>query len=155
MPYYRKKPIPVEARQYTGDNFLELQDWSSDHVELSDYRDDAICVYTPEGLLWFNEGDYVIKGAHGEFYPCRKDIFEETYEEIDKHHDSFIVRPTLAKNLRPGDLFRNDSQSFQIKEVERTGNVVEISYSFEGEHLVNSFYLSPDDTLDLVIGTRE
>lgn len=47
MPYYRKKPIPVEARQYTGDNFLELQDWSAGHVELSDYRDDAICVYTP------------------------------------------------------------------------------------------------------------
>lgn len=83
MPYYRKKPIPVEARQHTGDNFLELQDWSSDHVELSDYRDDAICVYTPEDPLWFDEGDYVIKGTHGEFYPCRKDIFEEIYEEID------------------------------------------------------------------------
>lgn len=83
MPYYRKKPILVEARQYTGDNFLELQDWSADHVELSDYRDDAICVYTPEGLLWFDEGDYVIKGARGEFYPCQKDIFEETYEKVN------------------------------------------------------------------------
>ena len=30
MPYYRKKPIAIEARQYTGDNFLELQDWSDD-----------------------------------------------------------------------------------------------------------------------------
>ena len=39
MPYYRKKPILVEARQYTGDNFLELSD---DHVALSDYNDDAI-----------------------------------------------------------------------------------------------------------------
>lgn len=83
MPYYRKKPILVEARQYTGDNFLELQDWSADHIELSDYRDDAICVYTPEGLLWFDEGDYVIKGARGEFYPCQKDIFEETYEKVN------------------------------------------------------------------------
>lgn len=83
MPYYRKKPILVEARQYTGDNFLELQDWSADHVELSDYRDDAICVYTLGGRLWFDEGDYVIKGARGEFYPCQKDIFEETYEKVD------------------------------------------------------------------------
>ena len=83
MPYYRKKPILVEARQYTGDNFPELQDWSADHVELSDYRDDAICVYTPEGLLWFDEGDYVIKGVHGEFYPCQKDIFEETNEKVN------------------------------------------------------------------------
>lgn len=45
MPCYRKKPILVEARRYTGDNFLELQDWSAEHVELSDYRDDAICVH--------------------------------------------------------------------------------------------------------------
>lgn len=63
MSYYRKKPIPIEARQYTGDNFPELRDWS-------------------EGRMWFDKGDYVIKGAHGEFYPCRKDIFEETYERI-------------------------------------------------------------------------
>lgn len=75
MPYYRTKPITIEAHQYTGDNFLELQDWSDDHVALSDYNDDAICVYTLEG-------DYVIKGVYGEFYPCQKDIFEETYEEI-------------------------------------------------------------------------
>lgn len=51
MPYYRKKPIPLEARQYTGDNFLELQDWSDDHVALSDYNDDAVCVYTLEGPM--------------------------------------------------------------------------------------------------------
>lgn len=55
MPYYRKKPIPVEARQYTGDNFLELQDWSDDHVALSDYNDDAICVYTLEGPMCSND----------------------------------------------------------------------------------------------------
>ena len=83
MPYYRKKPTPVEARQYTGDNFLELQSWSDDHVALSDYNDDAICVYTLEGPMWFDEGDYVIKGVHGEFYSCRKDIFEETYEKVN------------------------------------------------------------------------
>lgn len=82
MPYYRKKPISVEARQFTGDNFPELQDWSADHVELSDYRDDAICVHTPESPVWGEMGDYVIKGTRGEFYPCQKDIFEETYEEV-------------------------------------------------------------------------
>lgn len=31
--------------------------------------------------MWFNKGDYIIKGVHGEFYFCQKDIFEETYEE--------------------------------------------------------------------------
>lgn len=77
MPYYRKKPIPLEARQYTGDNFLELEDWSDGYVALSDYNDDAICVYTLEGPMWFNEG------VRGEFYPCKKNIFEETYEEVN------------------------------------------------------------------------
>ena len=82
MPYYRKKPIRIEARQYTGDNFLELQDWSNDLVARPLYGGNALRVYTLEGTMWFNEGDYVIKGVHGEFYPCQKDIFEETYEEV-------------------------------------------------------------------------
>lgn len=81
MPYYRKKPVPVEARQYTGDNFIELQDWSEDNVAMDDDSNNVF-VATLEGLMFFDEGDYVIKGVHGEFYPCQKDIFEETYEEM-------------------------------------------------------------------------
>lgn len=83
MPYYRKKPIPIEGRQYTGDNFLELQDWSNGHVQRSIYDDDGVFVYSLEGPMWFNEGDYIIKGVRGEFYPCQKDIFEETYEKVN------------------------------------------------------------------------
>lgn len=82
MPYYHKKPIPIEARQYTGDNFLELMDWSNGHVQRSIY-DDGVLVYSLEGPMWFHEGDYIIKGIQGEFYPCQKDIFEETYEKVD------------------------------------------------------------------------
>lgn len=81
MPYYRKKPVPVEARQYTGDNFIELQDWSEDNVAMDDDSNNVF-VATLEGLMFFDEGDYVIKGVHGEFYPCKGDIFEETYEEV-------------------------------------------------------------------------
>lgn len=81
MPYYRKKPIPVEARQYTGDNFIELQNWSEGNIVMDDYTSNVF-VATLEGSMFFNKGDYVIKGVHGEFYVCRKDIFEETYEEI-------------------------------------------------------------------------
>lgn len=92
MPYYRKKPIPVEARQFTGDNFLELQDWSTDLVALSDYNEDVICVHTLEGPVWGEKGDYIIKGVRGEFYICQKDIFEETYEPSDKHDASDEVK---------------------------------------------------------------
>lgn len=81
MPYYRKKPIPVEVRQYTGDNFIELQDWSEGNIAMDDYSNNVF-VATLEGPMFFDEGDYVIKGVHGEFYPCKSDIFEETYEEV-------------------------------------------------------------------------
>lgn len=81
MPYYRKKPVPVEARQYTGDNFIELRNWSEGNVAMDDDLNNVF-VATLEGLMFFDEGDYVIKGVHGEFYPCKGDIFEETYEEM-------------------------------------------------------------------------
>lgn len=78
MPYYRKKPIIIiEARQYTGDNFLELQNWSEDNVTMADASNNVF-VFTLEGPLFFDEG------VRGEFYPCQKDIFEETYEEVQE-----------------------------------------------------------------------
>nr|DAX79999.1 MAG TPA: PGDYG protein [Caudoviricetes sp.] len=81
MPYYRKKPIPVAARQYTGDNFTELQDWSENAIATDDYSNTF--VVTLEGPMFFHEGDYIIRGVRGEFYPCKKNIFEETYEEVN------------------------------------------------------------------------
>lgn len=82
MTYYHKRPIPVEARQFTGDNFLELMDWSNSRVTIFDINGATVCVNTLEGPMRFDVGDYIIKGVHGEFYPCQKDIFEETYERI-------------------------------------------------------------------------
>lgn len=48
---------------------------------MDDYSNNVF-VATLEGSMFFDEGDYVIKGVHGEFYPCKGDIFEETYEEM-------------------------------------------------------------------------
>ena len=42
----------------------------------------TITIHTLEGDMKAKQGDYIIKGVKGEFYPCRKDIFEQTYEEI-------------------------------------------------------------------------
>ena len=81
MPNYRKKPITIEARQYTGDNFVELQEWSRNAVAMDAYSNN-IFVVTLEGPMFFDKGDYIIKGVRGEFYPCQKDIFEETYDEV-------------------------------------------------------------------------
>ena len=72
---YVKNPIPVDAIQYL-DNQDELIKFCGDDIffdELGPY------IHTLEGDMRFNSGDYVIKGIHGEIYPCKKDIFEESY----------------------------------------------------------------------------
>ena len=150
MPYYRKKPISIEARQFTGDNFLELQDWSNDLVALSDYDEDVICVHTLEGPVWGEKGDYIVKGVRGEFYICQKGIFEKTYEPSDKH-DAITIGSTPAKTMKPGDLFRDGGRTFQIADIEQDDDVVEIVYYTGASTFVNSFFLSPDDTLDKVV----
>ena len=96
MTRYRKKPIEVEAIQYTGDNGQEIADFMhvpvpelQTHVDAvlrtdGDYRKyNHIYINTPEGTITANCGDYIIKGVKGEFYPCKPDIFDETYEVIE------------------------------------------------------------------------
>lgn len=65
----------------------------------------------------------------------------------------YTVKPIAAKLLAPGDLFRDGGQTLQIADVERDENVVEITYFTGTRDFVNSFFLSPDDTLDKVVGT--
>jgi hypothetical protein len=86
---YRKKPIVVEAIQWTGKNLKEVIKFLNDcnckrEVRIEDDDDGHIklSIVTLEGVMKANYGDYIIKGIKGEFYPCRKDIFEETYENL-------------------------------------------------------------------------
>lgn len=79
-----KRPVIVEAFQF---GYEEEPSWFRPTVVEMDY-DNGIsrlkgCISTLEGDMWFWEGDYVIRGVKGECYPCRRDIFEETYSEID------------------------------------------------------------------------
>lgn len=88
---YRKKPIEIEAIAYNGHNGSELFRWSGGKVVespvLEPSDDDPIgCyvqVYKPDGVMIGVTGDYIIRGIKGEFYPCKPDIFELTYEPIN------------------------------------------------------------------------
>ena len=73
---WRKKPVVVEAIKWTGDNFKDIKAWSAD-VGLIE---GVLCVSTLEGQMVAAVGDYIIKGVNGEFYPCKPDIFDKTYE---------------------------------------------------------------------------
>lgn len=75
---YRKKPVEVEAVQWTGENWQEIKDFAGSDVAF----DGRLYVFTLEGTLKADIGDYIIKGVKGEFYPCKPDVFEKTYEPV-------------------------------------------------------------------------
>lgn len=81
MPRFRKKPVVIEAVRWTGSNgsdvaaFLRVfADWRADG--------DRILIDTLEGTMAADPGDWIIKGVAGEFYPCKNEIFEATYETV-------------------------------------------------------------------------
>ena len=79
---YIKKPVKIDACQWTGDNVEEIKEF----VEpIAEYLEDeqVILIHTLEGDMKANVGDYIIKGVKGEFYPCKPDIFEETYNIVE------------------------------------------------------------------------
>ena len=92
---YTKKPVVIQALQWTGCNLKEIitftdgtPDVRSEHAVMKweEYKDlvekEGLKIYTLEGKMNANVGDYIIKGVRGEFYPCKQDIFEETYSEV-------------------------------------------------------------------------
>lgn len=74
---YRKKPVVIEAQRYTR-NGLEAENvakWCG-----GQQTDDGCEITTLEGTMLADYGDWIIKGVKGEFYPCKPDIFDATYE---------------------------------------------------------------------------
>lgn len=83
MPKFRKKPVVIEAFQWDGTDIMaeHLRQWSDHQVRA---HGGASCfVDTLEGTMEAKPGDYIIRGVQGEFYPCKPDIFEMTYEAAD------------------------------------------------------------------------
>lgn len=79
MQKYRKKPIVIEAIQFngTGDSFDEIDEFTNGKMYV---HDNIVYIETLEGDTIASIGDYIIKGANGEFYLCKPNIFKKTYE---------------------------------------------------------------------------
>ena len=86
MPIYRKKPIEIEAYEITHWNVSSLAAWCGGQA-VSGRQSLALDIPTLEGTMRGNLGDYLIRGIHGEFYPCAKAIFEQTYEYVKEAYD--------------------------------------------------------------------
>lgn len=83
---YRKKPVEIEAIQFedTPERISEIAEFVGADicVNYNDPEHPYIPIDTLEGTMKANVGDYIIKGVKGEFYPCKPDIFEQTYNRI-------------------------------------------------------------------------
>lgn len=83
---YRKKPVVIEAVQFDGtfQSMKEILQWSGNGIEEIQmaYDDYQLKIKTLEGVMIASKGDYIVKGVQGEFYPCKPDIFKETYEAV-------------------------------------------------------------------------
>ena len=84
MAKYRKKPVIVEAEKLTRLNREMMMWWCGGDYAVDSGRGRCvgITITTPEGTMLANFGDFIIKGVNGEFYPCKPDIFEKTFEAV-------------------------------------------------------------------------
>lgn len=86
MPFFQKKPIAVEAFKLTPDSMKHVLSWCGGEPHSSEPKRGitGISINTLEGTMVAVWGDWIIKGIKGEFYPCKLEIFEATYEPLIK-----------------------------------------------------------------------
>lgn len=93
---YRKKPVVIEAVQWNWLNLQEIINFVGNDL-IYDICDTAwqvgkgrphvtMAIKTLEGNMLVSENDYIIKGVMGEFYPCKPDIFDKTYEKVNERY---------------------------------------------------------------------
>ena len=127
MAKYRKKPIVVEAVRWTGSNLEEIRnfvgnDLIENYIEHFDIERTlikqtlaGIAINTLEGTMMVNYGDYIIKGVNNEFYPCRSDIFKQTYEEViddNKEQKETYLSKYLRENNCSYEEFVKDQEMY-------------------------------------------
>ena len=89
MEKYRKKPVVIDAVQLTTANYqavstiIAAAGYNVRHASKPPMRAvTGIVIETLEGDMTADFGDFIIKGVQGEFYPCKPEIFEKTYEKV-------------------------------------------------------------------------
>lgn len=78
MAKFRKKPVTIEAIQWKGNNLEEIKEFMGYY----EYAKGNLITHTLEGKMIAQTNDWIIRGVQGEYYPCKPDIFELTYEPV-------------------------------------------------------------------------
>jgi len=97
---FRKKPVVIDAILWTGYNHTQSEVFVGEELAqgvyematpecgngwtAGSYSNSAKIIKTLEGNMRCQPGDWIIRGVNGEFYPCKPDIFEKTYEKVEE-----------------------------------------------------------------------
>ena len=100
MAKFRKKPVVIEAVVYDGHNADEIKKFTQGgcYTDITVPHRPRFMIRTLEGEHIASVGDYIIRGVKGEFYPCKPDIFEMTYEPTEE----FGYIPNYPKPFKDG-----------------------------------------------------
>lgn len=115
MPKYRKKPVVVEAFKLGCE---EYPSWFYKKVlehEIIAHIEGYVEIITLEGRMTASVGDYIIKGVQGELYPCKPDIFKQTYDEViddNKKQKETYLSKYLKENNCSYEEFVKDQEMY-------------------------------------------
>lgn len=137
---YKTKPCEIEAIQWKGDNLEEIKEFTSYNIDW-DYIYDGLgkllgyklYIDTLEGRMQASEGDYIIKGLRGEFYPCKPDVFEKKYEVIEElkgnlniNVENEIDSKKISEILSPCMMPKKNNITNKIKIIKNDGKIDKI-----------------------------
>ena len=84
---YSTKPCEIEAVEWNGSNISEINNFAGNSILWmeDENRKPILEIYTLEGIMLANVGDFIIRGLRGEYYPCKPDVFHKKYELISEN----------------------------------------------------------------------
>lgn len=120
MAKYKKKPVEIEAFQYTGDLKDRYGGWLAPAWAVKAFGENVmyydgpeLYIKTLEGDHHVSVGDFIIQGVHGELYPCKPDIFEKTYRSVKND----MAEAQAADLLRYMEDYTDDEKMLQAAEL--------------------------------------
>lgn len=123
----RKRPVIVDAWQWFGTTLADVKAFAEKHginpdsvsIGMGKHACGMI-IHTLEGRMLASKGDWIIRGVQGEYYPCKPDIFEQTYELIDDETDCNKMKLTVIIRNDGPMIFCGDSPSYRSVQIELT-----------------------------------
>lgn len=80
---YRRKPVVIDAIQWTGDNYSEVFEFTEGNAYPTKSHSDTLAVSAMGCEMMAEKGCYIIRGINGDYYPCQEVTFKKIYEKVE------------------------------------------------------------------------